>query len=89
MAGGRLYDALKEMPNKVLDEALKGVGYEQFCSKVLGGVISDQKICKPCPHRYTRQEPCSVIPVDVKNYSNLINKNLSHHFYFRVKFKNY
>ena len=56
-----------------LDEALKGVGYEQFCSKVLGGVISDQKICKPCPHRYTRQEPCSVIPVDVKNYSNLMD----------------
>ena len=56
-----------------IDEALKSVGHEQICSKVLGGVISDQKICKPCPHRYSRQEPCSVIPVDVKNYSNLMD----------------
>ena len=56
-----------------LDEALKSVGQEQACSKVLGGVISDQKICKPCPHRYSRQEPCSVIPVDIKNYSNLMD----------------
>ena len=54
-----------------IDEALKSVNHEQICSTVLGGVISDQKICKPCPHRYSRQEPCSVIPVDVKNYSNL------------------
>ena len=42
-----------------------------MCSSVLGGVISDQKICKTCPHRYSRQEPCSVISVDVKNHSNL------------------
>ena len=56
-----------------IDEALKSVGHEQICSKVLGGVISDQKICKPCPHRYSRQEPCSVIPVDIKNYSNLMD----------------
>ena len=48
-----------------IDEALKGVGQEQVCSKVLGGVISDQKICKTCPHRYSRQEPCSVLSVDV------------------------
>ena len=54
-----------------IDEALKGVGQEQVCSKVLGGVISDQKICKTCPHRYSRQEPCSVLSVDVKNFSNL------------------
>ena len=30
-----------------IDEALKSVGQEQICSKVLGGVMSDQKICKP------------------------------------------
>ena len=56
-----------------IDEALKSVGKEQICSKVLGGVMSDQKICKPCPHRYSRQEPCSVISVDVKNHSNLMD----------------
>jgi len=56
-----------------IDEAMKSVGHEQVCSKVLGGVISDQKICKTCPHRYSRQEPCSVISVDVKNHSNLMD----------------
>jgi ubiquitin carboxyl-terminal hydrolase 9/24 len=30
-----------------------------------------QKICKTCPHRYSREEPFSVISVDVKNHSNL------------------
>jgi hypothetical protein len=28
-------------------------------------------ILQTCPHRYSRQEPCSVISVDVKNHSNL------------------
>jgi len=56
-----------------IDEALKAVGHEQVCARVLGGVISDQKICKTCPHRYSRQEPCSVISVDVKNHSNLMD----------------
>jgi ubiquitin carboxyl-terminal hydrolase 9/24 len=54
-----------------IDEAMKSVGHEQVCSKVLGGLMSDQKICKTCPHRYSRQEPCSVISVDVKNHNNL------------------
>ena len=34
-----------------VDEALKSLGHEQACSKVLGGLISDQKNCKTCPHR--------------------------------------
>lgn len=73
-----------------------------MCAQVLGGIISDQKICKvspswpilktlskrcchflgeshlimspilqTCPHRYSKQDPCSVISVDVKNHSNL------------------
>ncbi len=28
-------------------------------------------VFQTCPHRYSRQEPCSVISVDVKNHSNL------------------
>ena len=43
-----------------IDEAMKSVGQEQVCSIVLGGVISDQRFCKTCPHRYSKQEPCSV-----------------------------
>lgn len=34
-----------------LDEALKHLGHPQICSQVLGGILSDQKICKTCPHR--------------------------------------
>jgi len=56
-----------------IDEAMKSVGHEQVCSKILGGLMSDQKICKTCPHRYSRQEPCSVISVDVKNHNNLMD----------------
>jgi hypothetical protein len=57
----------------IVDEALKALNYEQTMSKILGGLFSDQKICKTCPHRYSREEPFSVISVDVKNHSNLVN----------------
>jgi ubiquitin carboxyl-terminal hydrolase 9/24 len=40
-----------------VDEALKSLGYEKRMTKILGGVFSDQKICKTCPHRYSREEP--------------------------------
>ncbi len=55
----------------LVDEALKALGYEQKLSQVLGGTFSDQKICKTCPHRYSREQPFSVVSVDIKNYSNL------------------
>ncbi|CAH1960059.1 unnamed protein product [Acanthoscelides obtectus] len=54
-----------------LDEALKTLGHEQIMSKILGGSYSDQKICKGCPHRYSKEEPFSVISVDIRNHSNL------------------
>ncbi|CAG9771327.1 unnamed protein product [Ceutorhynchus assimilis] len=54
-----------------LDEALKTLGHEQIMSKVLGGSYSDQKICKGCPHRYCKEEPFSVISVDIRNHSTL------------------
>ena len=54
-----------------VDEALKSLGYEKRMTRILGGVYSDQKICKTCPHRYSREEPFSVISVDIKNHSNL------------------
>ena len=40
-----------------VDEALKSLGLEKRMTKILGGVFSDQKICKTCPHRYSREEP--------------------------------
>ncbi|XP_022918953.1 ubiquitin carboxyl-terminal hydrolase 9X [Onthophagus taurus] len=54
-----------------LDEALKALGHEQIMSKILGGSYSDQKICKGCPHRYSKEEPFSVISVDIRNHSSL------------------
>ncbi|XP_030747882.1 probable ubiquitin carboxyl-terminal hydrolase FAF-X isoform X2 [Sitophilus oryzae] len=54
-----------------LDEALKTLGQEQIMSKILGGSYSDQKICKGCPHRYSKEEPFSVISVDIRNHSSL------------------
>ncbi len=55
----------------LVDEALKALGYEQKLAQVLGGTFSDQKICKTCPHRYSREQPFSVVSVDIKNHSNL------------------
>ncbi|XP_075236606.1 ubiquitin carboxyl-terminal hydrolase-like faf isoform X2 [Lycorma delicatula] len=56
-----------------IDEALKALGQEQIMSKILGGSYSDQKICKGCPHRYSKEEPFSVISVDIRNHSNLLD----------------
>ncbi|KAF4521158.1 hypothetical protein B566_EDAN017868 [Ephemera danica] len=56
-----------------LDEALKALRQEQVMGKVLGGSYSDQKICKGCPHRYSKEEPFSVISVDIRNHSNLLD----------------
>ncbi|XP_050542237.1 probable ubiquitin carboxyl-terminal hydrolase FAF-X isoform X2 [Daktulosphaira vitifoliae] len=54
-----------------LDEALKALSQDQIMSKILGGSYSDQKICQGCPHRYSKEEPFSVISVDIRNHSNL------------------
>lgn len=37
---------------EIVDEALKALNHELTMSKILGGLFSDQKICKTCPHRY-------------------------------------
>lgn len=54
-----------------LDEALKTLGQEQLMAKTLGGSFSDQKICKGCPHRYCKEEPFSVVSLDIRNMSRL------------------
>ncbi|XP_073945007.1 ubiquitin carboxyl-terminal hydrolase-like faf isoform X2 [Choristoneura fumiferana] len=54
-----------------LDEALKSLGQEQLMAKTLGGTYSDQKICKGCPHRYCKEEPFSVVSLDIRNMSRL------------------
>ncbi|XP_069354342.1 ubiquitin carboxyl-terminal hydrolase 9X isoform X2 [Maniola hyperantus] len=54
-----------------LDEALKTLGQEQLMAKTMGGTYSDQKICKGCPHRYCKEEPFSVVSLDIRNMSRL------------------
>ena len=55
----------------IADEALKAMGYEQKLTQILGGILSDQTICKDCPHRYSREQAFCVVSVDIKNFSNL------------------
>lgn len=56
-----------------VDDGLKAIGEEQIMAKNLGGLFSDQKISKECMHRYSKEEPFSVISVDIRNHSNLLD----------------
>lgn len=54
-----------------LDEGMKALGHPQLMAATLGGCFSDQKICRECPHRYSKEEPFSVFSVDIRNHSSL------------------
>lgn len=54
-----------------IDESMKSINRDQVCSKVLGGSFADQKICKGCPHRYSREESFTLLSVDVKHSQRL------------------
>uniref|UniRef100_A0A2M4DNF9 ubiquitinyl hydrolase 1 n=1 Tax=Anopheles darlingi TaxID=43151 RepID=A0A2M4DNF9_ANODA len=54
-----------------IDEGLKELNCKQLMSATLGGCFSDQKICQDCPHRYSKDEPFSVLSVDIRNHSSL------------------
>ena len=66
-------DAVEFLNNLVdsVDEALKALNLPQICANVLGGVFADQKICKDCPHRYTREEDFTLLSVDIRHSQNL------------------
>ncbi|KAM7302505.1 putative ubiquitin carboxyl-terminal hydrolase FAF-X [Ixodes scapularis] len=67
------HDALEFFNSLVdsLDEALKTLGQPCILAKVLGGTFADQKICKGCPHRYSREESFTTLNIDIRNHSNL------------------
>ncbi|KAG1670256.1 putative ubiquitin carboxyl-terminal hydrolase FAF-X [Nymphon striatum] len=67
------HDALEFFNSLVdsLDEALKSLGQPTILSKILGGSFADQKICKDCPHRYSREESFTTLNIDIRNHSNL------------------
>lgn len=54
-----------------LDEAMKDDGEPSAIQEFLGGTFSDQKICKDCPHRYSREEAFTSISVDVRSQHSL------------------
>ena len=69
------HDALEFFNSLVdsLDEALKSLNATPVMSKILGGSFADQKICKDCPHRYSREEPFTALNIDIRNHSNLLD----------------
>jgi len=56
-----------------IDEALKGLNHPTLMNKILGGTFADQKICKDCPHRYSREEPFTALNIDIRNHCNLLD----------------
>ncbi|ESN99988.1 hypothetical protein HELRODRAFT_192681, partial [Helobdella robusta] len=68
------HDALEFFNSLVdsLDEALKALELVPIVSKVLGGSFADQKICRDCPHRYSREESFTVLNIDIRNQQNLL-----------------
>jgi len=68
------HDALEFFNSLIdnLDEGLKTVGGEALLCKNLGGTFADQKICKDCPHRYSRETPFLALNVDIRNHQHLL-----------------
>jgi ubiquitin carboxyl-terminal hydrolase 9/24 len=54
-----------------LDEGLKTFSYCPVLSEVLGGAFADQKICRGCPHRYSREESFTALNIDIRNQQHL------------------
>ncbi|KAI2802763.1 putative ubiquitin carboxyl-terminal hydrolase FAF-X [Blomia tropicalis] len=67
------HDALEFFNSLVdsLDEAQKSLKQTPIMSHVFGGTFADQKICKSCPHRYSREESFTTLNVDVRNHNSL------------------
>ena len=69
------HDALEFFNSLVdsLDEALKSLSLSPVMSRILAGSFADQKICKDCPHRYSREEGFTTLNIDIRNHSNLLD----------------
>lgn len=50
-----------------LENAIKGTANENFIKKHFGGVLSNELICKGCPHYSEREESFLAISLQVKN----------------------
>ena len=55
-----------------VDEALKALSQPLAMSRVLGGIFSDQKICKQCPHRCVGR-PDRPRAISLNTWTELLN----------------
>ncbi|CAG0892062.1 unnamed protein product, partial [Darwinula stevensoni] len=55
---------------KILEGA---TAFQLVMSKYLGGSFADQKICRGCPHRYSREESFTSLNIDIRNHSTLLD----------------
>ncbi|XP_055331233.1 probable ubiquitin carboxyl-terminal hydrolase FAF-Y [Paramacrobiotus metropolitanus] len=49
-----------------VDEGLKSIKKTPFMSRIFGGIFADQRICRDCPHRYSRELPFTSLYVDIR-----------------------
>ena len=50
-----------------LEEQIKGTPTSDFVKAHFGGLLSNELLCKDCPHHYDREEPFVAINLPVKN----------------------
>jgi len=54
-----------------IENHIKGTKHEHFIKKHFGGVLSNELICKGCPHYSEREEPFLNISLQVKNKKSI------------------
>lgn len=54
-----------------LENQIKGTPQEQFIKQHFGGVVSNELICKGCPHYSEREETFLTVSLEVKNKKNI------------------
>jgi ubiquitin C-terminal hydrolase len=54
-----------------IEASIKGSNDPELVKKNFGGVISNEIICKTCPHYSTRDEPFFAVSLPVKNKKNI------------------
>ena len=62
-------EATKHMKSLVSETSPSNLS--SIFSSTIGGSFADQKICKDCPHRYSREEPFTTLSVDIRNNQTL------------------
>lgn len=54
-----------------LESSVKGSSHENFIKKHFGGVLSNEFICRDCPHYSEREEQFLAVSLQVKNKKSI------------------